>query len=191
MSAQGMTAVDERISGAMVKSHLEALRVRVGEARYAALVSSLSRDDQEELALVTPLSWVRIAALDRLYHVLAEELGTTVEVLHTEIAGAVVGAAITTLWRALLRFAGDEALVSRSPTIFKKAYQQGRLEVASFSPGASELVIFEWPEISEFALRGFRVGVESMLRASAFREPRATVRRTPDGAVIRLTWHAR
>ncbi len=181
--------MDELISGGMVKSHVDALRERLGPAAYDRASATLSDSERAELLVVTAVSWVRIATVESLYGAIAPGQGLTVAELHTRIASAVVGRAVTTLWRALLRVASDELLLSRSPSIFSKAYKQGRLEVARTAPGCADLRIHAWPAMSEFALRGFRVGVESTLRASGRREPHGTAHRTQDGALVRLLWN--
>jgi hypothetical protein len=183
-----MAAMDELISGAMVRSHIEALRTRIGDREYDTLVATLPTDHVEELMLVTPLSWVRIGVLEALYGVLAPSVGMTVADLHSEIAARVVGKAVTTIWRALLHFASDGAIVARAPVIFKRAYKQGRLEVIRTSPGSADLRITDWPDMSDFALRGFRIGLESTLRSAGRREPKGTSREVEDGAIISLEW---
>jgi len=186
-----VTTPDELISGAMVMNHIAALRDRVGPHRYSALVATLKQEDQDQLLIVTPLSWVEIATLERLYGAVAPPLDTTVEALHIEIATQVVGGAVTTIWKALLNIATDAILLSRSPVIFKRAYRQGRLEVVRSGPGGADLRVSEWPLMSDFALRGMRVGIESTLRAAGRKNPRGTSVRTPDGALIKLEWLVR
>ena len=178
----------EQISGAMVRGHIEALRVRIGSSAYDEIFAQLSLEDREELMLVTPLSWVHIAALERLYIPIAARSDTTVESLHTEIASKVVGRAVTTIWKALLRFTSDQGLVTRAPLVFKRAYRQGKLEVMKAEPGHAILHVSSWPGMSEFAIRGFRVGIESTLRAAGRRDPKGTSHATPDGAVLELAW---
>lgn len=178
----------EYISGALVHSHIAALRARLSVPRYEARFHELSTEDQEHLRLVTALSWVRIDAFERLYSVLAEETRLTVAELHTEIAAEVVGRTITTIWRAILRFANDETLMARAPSVYKRAYQQGTLTVQRSGPGFAEVKLADWPDPSEFALRGLRVGIESTLRATGRKTPRGVAMRLRDGAVIRFEW---
>ncbi len=180
----------ELISGAMVRSHILALHERLGVATYDQLVAQLSVTDRDQLLIVTPLSWVEIATVERLYGVLAKHEGSTIEKLHTEIASRVVGTAVTSIWRALLNLASDSMLIARSPTIFKRAYRQGKLDVASSGTGVAELRVSDWPNISDFALRGMRVGTESTLRAAGRQDPRGVSRRTSDGATIKLEWRS-
>lgn len=180
----------EQVSGTMVRGHLEELRTRLGELRYAELVRQLPPADQDDLRLVTPLSWIHVETVERLYAVVAPALGTDVAELHVDVASKVVGRAVTTVWKALLRLAGDAAFIGRSPVLFKKAYAQGRLEVLRAVPGHAEVQIHDWPDMSEFALRGFRVGVESTLHAAGRRNARGATTRTKDGAIITLDWSA-
>lgn len=178
----------EVITGSMIKGHIDSLRPRLGQIRFDAVFARLTPAQQEELALVTPLSWVKIESAAALYVAAAEELGVSVEALHTEIASVVIGRTITTLWRALLPLASDEALIKRSPTLFKRAYQQGRLEVVTTGKGFAELRVVDWPNMHEFALRGLRVGIESTLRHAGRRNVRGTARRSPRGAEFRFDW---
>jgi hypothetical protein len=183
-----MATMDEQISGAMVRSHLAALHGRFGQGPYDLAIKGLHSDERDELALVTPLSWIQILTLERFYRALATSGGISLEQLHTEIASLVVGEAVKSIWRALLHLSTDEGLIGRSPSIFKKAYRQGRLDVERVTKGVADLTVLEWPDMSEFALRGFRVGIESTLRVAGRREPHAVSERTKDGATIHLEW---
>ena len=95
---------------------------------------------------------------------------------------------MTTIWRALLRLTSDNLLVSKTPVIFKRAYQQGSAKVIKSQTREAEIEVQDWPEMSEFALRGLRVGIESTLRAAGRSNPRGVARRTREGAIIRLEW---
>lgn len=178
--------MDEQISGAMVHSHIMALRARV--PTYETAFARLSSADQEHLRLVTPLSWVSIQRLERLYVELAADVDMPVPDLHTQIASEVVGRTITTIWRALLRLATDDVLIHRAPTLFGRAYAQGSMRVARSGPGFAELAVIGWPDMSEFALRGMRVGIESTLRAAGRKISRSTSKRSPNGASLRFDW---
>lgn len=177
----------EVITGSMVKAHIDALRPRLG-ARWDAVLAALTPAQREELTLVTPLSWVKIESTVALYTAASAEIGVSVEVLHTDIASVVIGKTITTLWRALLPLASDEALIRRSPTLFKRAYRQGRLEVVDTGRGFADLRVVAWPDMNEFALRGLRVGIESTLRHAGRRNVRGSSRRSRDGAELRFDW---
>lgn len=178
----------EFISGAMVHSHLAELERRFTRARLATIIDGLTPEDQDHLRLVTPLTWIRIDVLERAYEAFAREARTDVETLHTRIASEVVGRTVTSIWRVVLRIANDDLLIARAPAIFKRSYQQGSVTVTRSSPGKAELRVADWPDISEFALRGMRVGIESTLRAAGRKNPRGSAARVRDGAILRFEW---
>jgi hypothetical protein len=179
--------MEERVSGLLVQRQMDGLRERLG-ARFEPCLGRLTKEDQDELRHAMPISWVRYAPIQKLYDVAAQDLGTTVEALHTEIATKVVGGTVTMVWRALLKVTSDAMLFSRTPQIFKKALAQGQFEVIDVRPGHAEIRITEWPNMSEFALRGIRLGIESTLRSAGRKNPRGSTRRTADGGVVTIDW---
>ncbi|NUO51094.1 MAG: hypothetical protein HOV80_19735 [Polyangiaceae bacterium] len=183
-----MAGEPPKVSGVMVRAHMEALRKRLGTEAFDRLIAELPPNTRDQLTLITAVSWVSFPVVERFYEAAAKMRGTSVEELHTEIASRVTGQAISTVWKALLRVVGDEALLSRAPSLFKKAYPQGAMEVAKSGKGFAELRVVEWPHMSEFQLRGLRVGIESTLRSAGRKNPKGSVKRTADGALFRFDW---
>lgn len=167
---------------------MDALRKRLGSEVFDRIVAGLPASEREEITIVTALSWVRTSIVERIYEAAAEVRGTTTDELHTEIASRVTGQAISTVWKALLRVVGDDALISRSPSLFKKAYPQGSMEIVRSGKGFAELRVVEWPHMNDFHLRGLRIGIESTLRSSGRKNPKGSAKRTSDGAVFRFDW---
>ena len=62
----------------MVKSHLEALQARAGEAGFDRAMATLSEADRAELLVVTAISWVRIASVEALYGAVAPTQGKAI-----------------------------------------------------------------------------------------------------------------
>jgi hypothetical protein len=84
--------------------------------------------------------------------------------------------------------ATDDVLIHRAPTLFGRAYAQGSMRVARSGPGFAELEVIAWRDMSEFALRGMRVGIESTLRAAGRKTTRSTSKRSREGATLRFEW---
>lgn len=177
-----------KVSGVVVGAQLNELRQRFGAEVVEAVLGKLAPADADELRSVSAISYVPIPALEAFYEQAAARVGTTVEVLHSDTAARVTGRTLTSIWRALLHIASDEMLVARSPAVFKKAYPQGRLEVLQAGTGFAEVKVCDWAHMSEFAVRGLRVGIESVLRAGGRHAPKGTARRTSDGAHLRFVW---
>ncbi len=177
-----------KVSGVMVRAHMEALRKRVGTDAFDRIIAELPASAREQVTLVTALSWVSFPIVEGIYEAAAKLRGMSVEELHTDIASRVTGQAVSTVWKALLRVVGDEALISRAPNLFKKAYAQGAMEVIKSGKGFAELRVVEWPQMNEFHLRGLRLGIESTLRSAGRKNPKGSVKRTSDGALFRFDW---
>lgn len=180
--------LEPKVSGVVISAQLEDFRARFGEAVMREVLAALASDIRDEFTLVTAMSSIRCTSIERFYDAASLILKTPAAELHTETAVRVTGRTVTSVWRVLLRIATDDILVARSPALFRKAYMQGRLEVVRSGKGFAEIRVVDWPEMSEFAVRGLRVGVESTLRAAGRKDPKGSARKTADGASFRFDW---
>jgi hypothetical protein len=181
-------ALEAKVSGVVISAQLQDFQARFGEAVMDQVRAALPADIRDEFALVTAMSSIRCTSIEKFYEVASKVLNIPAADLHTETAVRVTGRTVTSVWRVLLRIATDDILVARSPSLFKKAYPQGRLEVMRSGKGFAEVRVVDWPEMSEFAVRGLRVGVESTLRAAGRKDPKGSARKTADGASFRFDW---
>jgi len=95
-----------------------------------------------------------------------------------------------TLWRVLLRFTSAEALITRTPILYARARNIGRLEARTVAPGLAELTLTEWPGASERSIRTLAVSVETILTIAGRRNVKVGWRLTVDGAAYRVSWRA-
>jgi len=152
---------------------------------------ALARIPAETRALVDaalPGAWIPISAMETAFSAIAAESGRDIGTLHTELARISVERALKTFWRLLLRFTTDEALVTRTPVIFGKAYNRGRLVATIPRPNRGEVELLDWPDVPDWPIRGSRVGIEAVLRAAGRKDVRVEGHRTPTGALYVATW---
>ena len=123
-----------------------------------------------------------------LYKAIGAESGRDYVHLHETVSRTAVERALKTIWRLFLRFTSDEALVARTPVIFTKAFPQGVLSPRIVSPGRAEIRVVSWPQMPEYAIRGTRVAVESVLRLAGRSNVKITVEPTHDGCIYHTTW---
>lgn len=180
--------VPPSVSGTLVRGLLEVARDVVGAD---TLLRGVERAPPVERAAVEgalPGVWVPIVSVERTFASIAEAAGRDLPGLHLELARISVERALKTFWRMLLRLTSDEALISRTPVIFGKSYNRGRLVPSIVSPGRGEVRLLDWPEAPEWPLRGTRVGVETVLRVAGRKDVRVDGQRTPTGALYIATW---
>jgi hypothetical protein len=135
-----------------------------------------------------PVGWVPLEVVETAFSELAVETGTNIAELHERVARRSIEVTIRRFWRMLLRVTTDSALVSRTPSIFARSYNRGRLESRIASPGRGEVKLFEWPQVPDWPLRGTRVGIEVGLTVAGRRNVQATCTRTATGATFLVTW---
>lgn len=176
------------ISGALITQHRGILVELVGQPVLTSALARLSPADREAIEGATSLSFIPIRTADALYRAIGAESGRDYAHLHEQVSRMAVDRALKTIWRLLLRFTSDEALVARTPVIFTKAFPQGVLHPRVTGPGRAEIRVESWPNMPEYAVRGTRVAVESVLRLAGRSNVKITVEPTQDGVIYHTSW---
>jgi hypothetical protein len=176
------------MSGTLVRGLVDVAREALGEETVARGVSQVAPEDRASVTQALPGSWVPLETVDRVFGAIARAAGRDLPRLHIELARMSVERALKSFWRLLLRFTSDEALVSRTPVIFGKAYNRGRLIPAIPAPGRGEIELIDWPDMPDWPIRGTRAGIEAVLRAAGRKDVAVEGRRTATGAVYTATW---
>jgi hypothetical protein len=179
-----------RISGTVVRNNLAELRERYPVEVESALLE-LDPAARTEVAQALSIGWVDIGAYEEFYKRVARAVGRPLADLHMAVSRVSVQKTLTTVHRLLMRFTTDQALVSRTPLIYSKTFDRGALRPSISEPGRAEIEVVGWPGMPEFALRGLRVGVETVLVVAGRKDVRVTGRQAPDGARLMATWTVR
>ena len=161
-----------------------------GAERVARALGRLSPGDRERYVGMLPIGWIPIVLMEAAFGAIASELGRDLAGFHTEVARLSVARTMRTLWRLLLRFTGERALISRTPVFYARSYNRGRLVSDVPEPGRGEIDLLDWPDAPEWTLRAVSVGVITVLEISGRPGAAVTWERTPDGAHFRATWPA-
>src|SRR5262245_54562779 len=120
-----MPGDEPTISGTLVSTHIELLRARFGVDQVTRCIEELPEDFRKEMRGVIAAGWVPIRAYDAFYRSFADRVGRDVAELHTETSRESVERTFKTIWRLLLRLTSDEALISRTPILYSRAYSKG------------------------------------------------------------------
>jgi hypothetical protein len=181
-------SAEPTISGALITQHRAILAELVGDSVLESAFAGLAPADRDPILQATSLSFIPIRAADAMYRAIGKESGRDYVHLHETVSRMAVDRALKTIWRLLLRFTSDEALVARTPVIFTKAFPQGVLQPKIVAPGRAEIRVESWPNMPEYAIRGTRVAVESVLRLAGRSNVKITVEETPDGCLYHTSW---
>ena len=179
---------DARISGTQVIDFRRAMEKMLGAGPFSVALARLSPAQRAEYEAVLPVSWLRVSTQEALTIAAADVAGRDLYAFHAEASRRSIEQTLNTLWRALMRITTDDALITRTTTIYAKTFDRGRLASKIPVPGRSEVTVSDWPTISELSLRGVAIGVETVLRIAGRRDVRVVSERRPDGAFYRATW---
>lgn len=160
----------------------------VGQAALDRALATLPADAAREYSAVTALSWVPLTTLAAVIDAVAREVGREPEAFFDGIVRKTTERSFTTLFRVLLHFTTDHALITRTPIIYARTRNVGKLEATIVAPGVARLRLTEWPSIAERNARSIAIGIETVLTLSGRRNVRWTWSRSADGANFELRW---
>jgi hypothetical protein len=177
------------MSGSIILEHRKVIVERFGITVLNEAVAGLSAAAREEFEEARPSTWVRISTIEAFYANLSKQLGRKVADLHIEVGRLATERTLKTLWRVFLRFTSDEALITRSPVLFSKSYDKGRVEATVTRPGQGVVTLSDWPDVTDFPVRGLCNGITSFLTLAGRNNVTTRVTaRTPEQTVIAVTW---
>lgn len=179
------------LSGLTVINSRQSLEEIAGKDVVLRALEDLPDEEREQYLSVTPEAWLPVRIADEVQRAVAREAGIPVG----EFAAFVrafshrsVERMVSTVWRVLLRFTSDKALVERTPELFSKAYNVGRLSATVDEPGRGTVILEEWPGISDEQMIGTAAGIEAVLQTAGRKNVVIRWQRTPDGARYIATW---
>lgn len=175
-------------SGVNVIAMREAMEELVGASVVAAAIERLPAEVRREYLEATPLSWVRMTTSWQVVDAVAAEAGRDPERLYDEAARRGIERSFKTVWRVLLRFTSDQALVARTAVIFNKSRNVGDMTSRIVGPGRAESTITGWPGMKDRHIRGITISMEAVLTLAGRRGVRVTATPTRDGASFQARW---
>lgn len=179
-----------RMSGALVLEHRRILVDLCGPQRFERVRERLAEDVRREYDEITPVAWPRVSTAEAVVRAAAAELGRDFVELHEHLARTGVEKTLTTLWRLLLRFTTDDALVARTPRIYARALNRGELVPRITGPGRAEIRIAGWPDIPDFSARGIRIAIGAVLQLAGRENVKIVEEVRSDGRAFLASWKA-
>ncbi len=160
----------------------------LGAQAVQSALSRVSADNRQRYETLTAVEWVPIEVMETVFVELARDAGVSVGTLHEQVAVISIERTMRTFWRMLLRLTTDRALISRTPVIFSKSYNRGRLEAHIPRPGHGEIVLYDWPDVPPWPVRATRIGVQTVLSIAGRKDVRVQSSRTKTGAHYVASW---
>jgi hypothetical protein len=179
-SASGISILDLRA----------ALEELVGKVTVEQGLSTLPAETRSEFVDITALSWVPLATVTRAVDAIARAAKKNPERLIDDAVKRAVERTFKTVWRVMLRFTTDAALIARTPVVYSMSRNVGRLKARILSSGKAEITLSGWPDVSERHVRTLGISMVTVVTLAGRKEVTVTSTPTADGAVYQMTWRA-
>jgi hypothetical protein len=180
--------VAQSVSGLSMIAFRDAVAKLFGSEVVERGLLRLLPEERIELETMTPVVWVPVVTLAHAVDAWAEEAGVSPEELTVRGVRESTRQSFATVWRVLLHFTTDEALVTRAPMLYARTRNAGVLTVTSYGAHDAQLVLSRWRDTTERQLLSLAVAFETVLDLTGRAPARCTFKRTSDGGVFRLRW---
>jgi len=177
-----------RVSAVIFISQRGVMEELYGKAAVTRAISKLDPELAAEIGALLPVSWISSDATLLFFEAVAVEADITVGVVQRDVVRIGVERTVRTIWRVLLRFTSDDALVRRTPMIYSKTFDRGAMTTRIAGPGRAEIVITGWPAMPQVHADGITYGVEAVLRVAGRQDVKVEHHKRIDGALYVATW---
>lgn len=183
-----MSDAPPSISGPLACGLRDVAAELVGAEVVGRALDRLSAEHRTRYQTATAVEWMPIDVMEEAFSAIAGELETDVASLHERVATVSIERTFRTVWRMLLRLTTDKALVSRTPSVFARSYNRGRLVAEIPRPGRGEITLLDWPNVPPWPQRATRIGIATVLRLAGRNDVRVDLAPTATGARYVATW---
>ncbi len=176
------------LSGGILLNQIKVCTERFGQPLVDEGFQALTADEREQLRALLPVSWVRTELAEAAIEAIAKRTGRDPEVLFREVVTTTVERQFRTVWRAILHFTTDSALVSRTPIIYAKTYNAGAMISEIPQTGRAKILVTGWPSHHGRQMLGLSLGIGTVLRLAGRKHVDVTHSVRPGGAEFHATW---
>jgi hypothetical protein len=179
-------ASEPAISGTIVRHNRLAMESMLGAEHVIRALARIPEDERVRFTHCTALDWVPADLCVRCFEAVADDIDWPAERLVTTVSR--VGAEMTVhrIWKLLLRFTSDEALIKRTPIMYGKTYNTGQLSTEFPFPGRAILRLTDWPNVHALHVVGLGAGIVRVLELAGRTDVRLTVDHLASGAVYNV-----
>ncbi|MFK8000667.1 MAG: hypothetical protein AB8H86_13790 [Polyangiales bacterium] len=179
---------EPRLRGAVLLDQIAYITKTHGPAVVRRAKQTMASDDRRTIEETLPISWLSVPTVTRFKSAIAAELGEDPVAFNRRLVRASIGNTISTIWRALLSQLWDSAVVKRTPILYSKAFDRGKLELRVLEKRHAEFVLSGWPDMPEFDCAGMAAAMEALLEYAGRGTTTVRWRREPLIVVFDATW---
>jgi hypothetical protein len=177
-----------RISGTIACRVRDLIEERLGRERFDQFLQLLPPTAREATRVATMVDWIPVEQFNTVYPALARLTRRQANEVAEDLAREVVERTLSTVWRALLRFTTDSALLARAPVLYSKTFDTGSAKVLFEAQRRVRVVVTGWPGMPELSVLTLGTGIATVLKFAGRPNARLTHRLTKEGVEYSGSW---
>jgi hypothetical protein len=151
-------------------------------------LSTLPEDVRSDYERATPIAWIPYATMRAVHDAFAREAREPIEALLDRTVPLALERSFKTVWRLLLRFTNDEALIARAPLLYQRTRSRGTMTARIERPGVGLCELSGWASIPARDIHALTVSIRSFLELAGRQGVTVVGERTSGGGRFRVTW---
>jgi hypothetical protein len=176
------------LAGASIINEMRACESIVGKDVFARALATIPPEGRARFTELLPVSWIDWQIVHVVYQAVSKEAGRDLFELQREAISVGLARTFSTVWRTLLRFTTDEAIITRTPLMYSRGCNRGQLTSRIEKPGRAECILADWPEYPLFLANGLAVSIEVVMGLAGRKGASVHYERTADGLRLIATW---
>jgi hypothetical protein len=177
-----------KLSGQAVLDSRWAFEQVVGAASVRRALDSLPPSTREIYESATPLTWIPYGVMRDVHDAYARQSGRSVEDLLEDVLPKAIERSFATVWRLLLRFTSDEALVARTPLLYTRTRSRGTMTARVVQPGEGVAELTGWASIPQRDIHALAISIRTFLTLAGRAKVSVRGERTASGARFHSKW---
>jgi hypothetical protein len=183
-----MTEVVQSVSAVSMMHFKDAVETLFGANVVRGGLERMAPARRQHLETMTGVGWIPVDTLACAVDAWAEEARVSPEELTVRGVRYATRHSFATVWRVLLHFTTDAALIARTPMIYSRSRNAGLLTAEMRQPRDARLVLSRWRDTTDRQLLSLAVAFETILELTGRAHARCGFKRTHDGGVFQLRW---
>jgi hypothetical protein len=177
-----------KLSGQAVLDSRWAFEQVLGRETVARALSEVPPSIREQYAGATALTWVPYDVMRIVHDAYGRAAGRPVEALLEDVLPKALERSFATVWRLLLRFTSDEALIARTPLLYTRTRSRGAMTARVVEPGVGVADLTGWASIPQRDIHALSISIRSFLMLAGRANVVVRGERTASGARFHSKW---
>jgi hypothetical protein len=176
------------VSGTSMSTFTDALRDIYGQAWVDAGLARLDSERRMQVQQSTALMWIPLETLRLAVDAWSEASGVSANEITRLGVQLAVKKSFATVWRLLLTFTTDSALIARVPMLWNKSRNVGHAVAEIRGTGHGRITLTGFPNPTDRQIYSVSVAIATFLELTGRKPARCNYRLTHDGAIFDATW---